>query len=167
MAGDEPFDIFARELIPHLIRAVHRLAPAGADVEAIAAEALARAYARWGHLANADYRAAWVYRVASNLAHDAGRRAARSGRFAPSWSAPESFDAAADERMDLHVALGSLSTRQREALVLRYVVDLPLEEIAEAMSISPATVRKHLDRALSSLRSTLGPQAEEVIHEHH
>jgi RNA polymerase sigma-70 factor (ECF subfamily) len=69
--------------------------------------------------------------------------------------------------MDLHVALGSLSTRQREALVLRYVVDLPLEEIAEAMSISPETVRKHLDRALSSLRSTLGPQAEEVIHEHH
>jgi DNA-directed RNA polymerase specialized sigma24 family protein len=51
--------------------------------------------------------------------------------------------------------------------VLRYVVDLPLEEIAKAMSIAPPTVRKHLDRALSSLRSSLGRQAEEVINEHH
>jgi RNA polymerase sigma-70 factor (ECF subfamily) len=167
MANVEDFDVFARQLIPGLVRTVRRIAPAGADVEAIASEALARAYVRWGHLGHVEYRAAWVYRVASNLAHDAGRRAARAGRIAPSWAGPESFDAAADERMDLHAALAGLSTRQRDALVLRYVVDLPLEEIAQAMSIAPATVRKHLDRALASLRSSLGPQAEEVIREHH
>jgi len=165
VTDDESFDAFARELIPDLIRAVRRLAPAGADVEAIASEALARAYARWGRLVNADYRAAWVYRVAVNLAHDAGRRAARTTRLASTRPTPEAFDDAADERMDLRAALADLSTRQREALVLRYVVDLPLEEIGQAMSIAPATVRKHLDRALSSLRSALGPQAEEAIHE--
>jgi hypothetical protein len=59
VVDEETSDVFARELIPNLIRAVQRVAPAGADLEAIASEALARAYARWGHLSSAEYRAAW------------------------------------------------------------------------------------------------------------
>jgi RNA polymerase sigma factor (sigma-70 family) len=167
MASDEDFDVFARELIPNLIRAVRRLAPVGADVEAIAAEALARGFARWASLGPTQYRAAWVYRVASNLAYDEGRRAARARRFPTFRPTSEGFDDDAAERLDLRAALSGLSARQRDAFVLRYVVDMSLEEIGAALGISPATVRKHLDRARTSLRSSLGPKAEEVINEHH
>ena len=60
-------------------RAAYRLLGDRATAEDVAAEALARAYARWSSVA--DHAQPWVIRVATNLALDVGRRrATASGR---------------------------------------------------------------------------------------
>jgi RNA polymerase sigma-70 factor (ECF subfamily) len=160
--SDEEFVSFAREATPSLLRAAGKLAPRGSDVEGIASEALARAYLHWDRIAAAPYRVAWVHRVAMNLAYDAGRREARSLRVAPEQATAESFDDRSDLRADLVSALRRLSAKQREALVLHHIADLAVDDVARVMRISPGTVRKHLERALASLRISLGERAREV-----
>jgi RNA polymerase sigma factor (sigma-70 family) len=60
------------------------------------------------------------------------------------------------QRVDLHRALGRLSKRQREVVVLRYLADLPEAEVAQAIGCSPGSVKVHASRGLAALRATLG-----------
>jgi RNA polymerase sigma factor (sigma-70 family) len=52
-------------------------------------------------------------------------------------------------------ALRSLPARQREAVMLRYYLDLSEEEVASAMKISRGAVKSHTARAKAALRSAL------------
>jgi RNA polymerase sigma factor (sigma-70 family) len=55
----------------------------------------------------------------------------------------------------LVAALGRLSARHREALVLRYWLDLTEAEMAEAMGVSRGTVKSHVSRALDALTALM------------
>jgi DNA-directed RNA polymerase specialized sigma24 family protein len=49
-------------------------------------------------------------------------------------------------------------TDQREALVLRYYLDLPDSEIAAAMAVGASTVRSTVHRGLAALERILGQE---------
>jgi len=121
-----------------------------ADAEDIAQEALARALVRWQKVR--EYGRAWVARVATNLALDHVRRLARRST---QHEQPHA-DAMWDQRQDLVDALRALPGRQREAVVLRFVVDLPEAEVALAMGCSVGTVKSSTSRGLAGLRTRLG-----------
>jgi RNA polymerase sigma factor (sigma-70 family) len=55
----------------------------------------------------------------------------------------------------LVAALGQLSARHREALVLRYWLDLTEAEMAEAMGVSRGTVKSHVSRGLDALTALM------------
>jgi RNA polymerase sigma-70 factor (sigma-E family) len=59
------------------------------------------------------------------------------------------------ERSDVIDALRRLPVRQREALVLRYYLDLPEAQIAATMGISKGAVKSHTARAIASMRAAL------------
>ena len=59
-----------------------------------------------------------------------------------------------DRRVDIERALLSLPPRQREALYLRYVDDLPEKQTATLMGVSVNTVKKYLKEAKGKLRTT-------------
>jgi RNA polymerase sigma-70 factor (sigma-E family) len=59
------------------------------------------------------------------------------------------------ERSAVIDALRGLPLRQREALVLRYYLDLPEAQIAAAMGISKGAVKSHTARAIAALRAVL------------
>jgi RNA polymerase sigma-70 factor (sigma-E family) len=59
------------------------------------------------------------------------------------------------ERSEVVTALRKLPERQREAIVLRYYLDLSEAEIATAMGISRGAVKSHTARGMSALRSAL------------
>ncbi|WP_083974255.1 sigma-70 family RNA polymerase sigma factor [Herbidospora daliensis] len=61
-----------------------------------------------------------------------------------------------ESRQRMLAALARLPRRQREALVLRYYLDLSDVEIAEVMRIRPSTARSTIARALSRLPHELG-----------
>ena len=87
----------------------------------------------------------WVSRVATNLSIDAIRRR-------PAVSSPRpafSLDDDATDRVMLVGAMRKLSSRQRQAVVLRYLVGLGEGEVAETMGLSPGTVKTHLARGLA------------------
>jgi RNA polymerase sigma-70 factor (sigma-E family) len=55
----------------------------------------------------------------------------------------------------LVAALRRLSARHREALVLRYWLDLTEAEMAEAMGVSRGTVKSHVSRGLDALTALM------------
>jgi RNA polymerase sigma factor (sigma-70 family) len=59
------------------------------------------------------------------------------------------------QRDSVVAALQGLTTRQREAIVLRYYADLSEAEIAEAMGISRGAVKSHTARGMAALRAAL------------
>ena len=136
------------------------------ESEDVAQETLARAYVRWRKVRS--YAEAWVVRVAGNLAIDAWRR---RQRIAPDADAESRGDAAPGpdgQRVDLHRALDSLSRRQREVIVLRFLADLPEADVAKALGCSVGSVKQHASRGLATLRASMTvDDAGDDDQEHH
>ena len=63
---------------------------------------------------------------------------------------------------DLHRALRRLAPRHREVLVLRYVAELSVEEVARQLRLPPGTVKSRLSRARRALANDLGDEREGV-----
>jgi RNA polymerase sigma factor (sigma-70 family) len=59
---------------------------------------------------------------------------------------------------DLHRALLKLTPEERLPLVLHFYLDLPLDEVARTMRISPAAAKSRIYRAARRLRSDLTPE---------
>ena len=153
------FEAAFDRLYPRAEALARRIVGEWADAEDVAAEALARTYARWSKVRELPHLDAWVLRVTGNLAIDVMRRRTRR------HPAPADTAAAPDTtllRLALAVALQSLPRRQREVIVLRYLTDLSEDDVALALGISPATVRTHVHRAFVQLRGRMGPDFEEA-----
>lgn len=124
--------------------------------EEAAQEAMTRALRRWRHLRTLDRPAAWLYVVAMNHVRDRWRRERRE----PRWDI-ELETAAGDPTgrvttaLSVREAIATLPSRQREAVVLRYLADLSLADVAEAMGCAVGTVKATLHHALGSLRIEL------------
>jgi RNA polymerase sigma-70 factor (sigma-E family) len=74
---------------------------------------------------------------------------------APDEPSAEQGALALIERHEVIAALRRLPDRQREALVLRYYLDLSEAQIAAAMGISRGAVKSHTARGMAALKSTL------------
>lgn len=59
-----------------------------------------------------------------------------------------------DRRADLAARLHLLPVRQREAVVLRHVLDLPLAEVAQILQCPEGTAKSHVSRGLQGLRGS-------------
>lgn len=125
-----------------------------AQAEELAQDAFVRAYRRWSRIERGGYAEAWVHRAVMNLALTAVRRRSRgreleavAAPFAPITREPEGLDG------ELVGMLRSLPARQREAVFLRVVADLPEEVVATLMGCSPGSVKVHKKRGLDRLRA--------------
>ena len=58
-------------------------------------------------------------------------------------------------RQALTAALRRLPRRQREVVVLRYMVGLSETQVAETLDISHGTVKTHLRRGIAGLRKNM------------
>ena len=80
------------------------------------------------------------------------------GGWGPAARLAESAEARAllsEQERTVAAALRKLPQRQREALVLRYYLDLSVEQTAQAMGVSPGTVKSATHRALAAVGRTL------------
>ena len=149
------------ELFPRAFRLARGILGDAAAAEDVAAEALARAYARWARVADLPWRDGWVLRVAANLAIDAVRRGRRP--VPVPTSAPSAEDEAVVLRLALSAALRALPRRQRQAVALHYLGGLSDGEVAATLGISTGSVKTHISRGVAALRARLGPGIEGVV----
>lgn len=155
---DAEFDAEFDELFDRAVCTARRIVGSAAAAEDVAAEALARAYARWHRIHTLPYRDAWVLRVALNLA----LRSVRRARLLPPPPTTPDPAAAVAASVDLVHAARTLPRRQRQVVTLRYLADLSEREVAELLGLSMGTVKTHLHRAAAALRARLGDDLEEV-----
>jgi RNA polymerase sigma-70 factor, ECF subfamily len=117
----------------------------------LAEDALAEAFARAIQRASGIRDPmAWIFRTAVRLVRE---ELVRGDRALPEQPVSEQRDL--DGLYDLMNAMRSLSPNQRAAVILHYAEDLPVREVAKLMGSSAPTVRVHLHRARSKLRSVL------------
>ena len=62
------------------------------------------------------------------------------------------------DRTAVLAEMARLPQRQREALVLRYWLDLPYNEVAEAMGVTTGTAKSTVSRAISALSAVLAEE---------
>ncbi|WP_370944475.1 SigE family RNA polymerase sigma factor [Amycolatopsis sp. cg5] len=74
----------------------------------------------------------------------------------PDRAAPDGRDS--DERLDLERVLTGLTPRQRAMVVLRFLEDLPVAEVADLLGVAQGTVKSQTARAVDALRVAL-PQS--------
>ena len=128
--------------------------PAAEDV---VQEAFCGLYRRWGQLDDPGNAQRYVRSAVLNGCRSALRRLHRESRSARpdgSLETSESAEALAlvnAEHREVLSALRRLPARQREALVLRFYLDLPEPEIARSMGVSQGTVKSTTSRALAAL----------------
>lgn len=158
----DTFRGFYERMQPRAVSTARRLVGSTAAAEDIAAEAFARAYARWSSIAAHPNPDAWVLRVVGNLAIDQVRREARRPELRSDGGRSDPAADDASLRIDLADALGSLSNRQQEVVVMRYLIDLTEEDVAVTLGMSTGSVKTHLHRATTKLRGQLG-DTEEVL----
>jgi RNA polymerase sigma-70 factor (sigma-E family) len=79
-------------------------------------------------------------------------------------SRPARPDGQPDDRVVLRSALLRLPPRQRAALVLRYWVDLSVEQTAAALGCTSGTVKSQTADGLANLRRLLGGVANDFGH---
>ena len=151
---EDDYDEWFRACFPRAVAIARRVV--GDDgAEDAAVEAFAAAYARWSRVGALSWRDGWVCQTAFRQAlAQARRNARRSPHDRPSSS---SMEDAVVLRRTMVEALSHLPRRQREAVALRYLVDLPEREVAAVLGVSPGTVKVHLHRGLAALRTTLKP----------
>jgi RNA polymerase sigma-70 factor (ECF subfamily) len=123
-------------------------------------EAMTRAVQRWDKVGTYSRPEGWVYRVAYNWATSRFRRRKRDREYAPRIARPE---ATVDAEFDPEIedALATLSDDHRAVLVLRYFYDWDVQATAEALEVSPGTVKSRTSRALTAMASALDVEALE------
>lgn len=125
------------------------------DAEDVVAEAFYQLYRRWQRLRTPEAAASYLRSVICNQVRMRLRHLLVVRKHAESiMSSAESAENLAllrDDQRVLVEALHRLSTRQREALVLRYWLGLKECEIAEAMGISAGAVKAHTARGIATL----------------
>jgi RNA polymerase sigma-70 factor (ECF subfamily) len=98
----------------------------------------------------------FLYPVVKNLGIAARRKRTRMTSTdaveIPDPPAPASEDATR-QRSELALVMASLPEAQREVLLLRFVDDMSLAEIAEALSIPEGTVKSRIHNAIATLRN--------------
>jgi RNA polymerase sigma factor (sigma-70 family) len=148
---DDGFEEWYLSQFSRLVSVLIGLGADRQDAADIAAEAFSRALQRWDSVRQLESPSGWVYRVALNLFHRHGRRKALERR-ALLRSTP-----VAQDRDITHVwdAVSRLPRRQKTAIVLRYLVDLPYSEIASVMGIKEGTVAATLSAARRNLETAL------------
>lgn len=148
--------LYSREF-PMVYRVTCLIAHDRQAAEEATQEAFARALERWTTLRGTPWAGAWVTKVAINEAKKA--RASR-WRTLPLDRDDETLEADWAAIISLRVAIRDLSRRQREAVILHYIRDEPLDVVARTMGCRIGTVKSHLSRARESLRELLEAEDE-------
>lgn len=102
----------------------------------------------------------WLFRIACNEFYMHGRRRKElaeeyigaGGRDMTLTTTPH---ASTDARMDVERCLKALSDNERTAVLLFYMDDRPIKEIADIMQIPQGTVKSHLSRAKTKMAKVM------------
>ena len=126
-----------------------------ADGEDVAQEAFLRLCRDWERVRRLERPAAWLQRVAVNVAISRQRRARTEKRSFPLLpGGGEISDPDTSTSMTVRAELLRLPSDERAVIVLRFYLGLSVGEIGEALGCPEGTVKTRTRRAMSALRAS-------------
>lgn len=135
-----------------------------AAAEDVVQDAFASLYRRWPWLRDKGAALGYLHASVTNGSRSRLRRL-RTVRASALERTAETYADSADEAVlrddtqrALAASLAQLPVRQRQVVVLRYYLDQSESEIADTLSISKGSVKKHASRALAALSVILEEQ---------
>ncbi|HEX2370450.1 MAG TPA: sigma-70 family RNA polymerase sigma factor [Acidimicrobiia bacterium] len=163
---DDAFPALVRAFEDGVFSGLLRMVGNRADAEDLAQETFTRAYRSLRDFPPERIRAlrirGWLWTIAVNLARNRARTTSRKPpplelTVPPVASAlgPEDAALITEAEREWHRRLAALRPAQRTAVVLRHVVGLSYEEIAEATERPSGTVKADVHRGLAGLRAIL------------
>jgi RNA polymerase sigma-70 factor (sigma-E family) len=161
-SDQDSFREFVETRWPGFLRTAFLLVGDAGHAEDLVAEVCTRLWFVWPRLRD-EAPDAYARRALTNAAISWRRRLWHGERpvaYFPDRSTAEDLGRDVVERDALRHALNSLPARQRAAVVLRVVEDLPESEVARAMGCSVGTVKSLASRGLARLRLTKLADAE-------
>lgn len=174
LVGDKrAYDVLVDRYYRPVYSVAYRMLGNCDDARDIVQDAFVRAYNSLERFRSDANFQTWLFKIASNLCIDL----MRSRRSKPAGSLDEEMEnghepAAARQFQPEDVviqgavsevvqqAILELPERYRRAVILRHMVGMSIDEIAEMLSIPSGTVKTHLYRARAILRDRLGPVLE-------
>ncbi|NNE72931.1 MAG: sigma-70 family RNA polymerase sigma factor [Acidimicrobiales bacterium] len=155
LAQNQGFEDFFRREFVGLVALAEAVSGDPAAAEDLASEAMSRAHRSWPKISGYDKPGAWARRVTINLAHSRRRKRKRRDAFVRSHRADQLVIAAPQADHPVWAAVATLPDRQRAAIALHYLEDLPVAEIAHILEISVSTATSHLHNARTNLAELL------------
>lgn len=154
---DSDKERFCAAAWPRLVAAVSYYCGDVHVAEELVQEALVRACRRWSRVSQLGSPEGWTYRVAMNLATSRWRRQQAERRALERHGPHEDERAprAVEDQLVVRSALRELTEQQREAVILRHVLDLSVEQTAHELGLTPGALRATTHRAVGRLRASL------------
>jgi RNA polymerase sigma-70 factor (ECF subfamily) len=149
---------FVSEHLRRIFLQIYRIVRNVEDAQDLTQEAFIKALQHQDQLKDEQKAAHWLSRIATNTAIDFVRRSGRASfceidqTLEGDSETPEDLLLRTEHRGYLEDGLRLLSPRERAALILRDVEDLPAEEVARRLRCSKATVRSHIANARTKFR---------------
>lgn len=148
---------FIQENLRRVFLLIYRIVGNIDDAQDLTQETFIKALQNRSQLKELDKAGHWLSRIASNTAIDFLRRSRRASYgdvadlagpvAAAPGDSPEQAVLRGERKIHLDGGLATLTERERTALVLRDVEDMPASEVARIMNCSMATVRSHIANA--------------------
>lgn len=155
---------FIAEHLRRVFLLIYRIVGNVDDAQDLSQEVFIKVLQRQDQLRDPEKAAHWLSRIATNAAIDFLRRNKRVSfsdledvppLAAPAEESPERQLLRAESQSRLEAGFSALTERERVALVLRDVEDLPAEDVARHLGCSKATVRSHIANARVKFRRFL------------
>jgi len=134
------------------------------DAEDAAQEALAKLCTRIGQFRGEARFQTWLHSLVANTCRDLAVRQRRrrhqpldEAAEAPAGEVPEEVAFQREQRAELRACMAHLSEDQRRVLVMKDVLSLSYEQIAESMRMPVGTVKCHAHRGRLRMRDAMAP----------
>ena len=157
--ADDEYVAFVGARLPALKRLAHLLCGDDHRADDLVQETITKLYMRWPVPRHVDDLDRYTRKILIRVHIDETRRPwfrVRLFGVPPENVSP--VDGPTEDRTAVQVALSTLPAGQRAVLVLRYLCDLPLAEVAELLGLSIGTVKSQTNHGLTKLRAALAPR---------
>jgi RNA polymerase sigma-70 factor, ECF subfamily len=146
------FEDFFEDEQERLLRVLWMVTGSLQEAEDIVQDAFLRVWERWPKVSAMDSPSGYLHHAAMNIFRNRFRRARLALRTAIGSDPPVDAFASAEDRISVSSALGSLTRKQRAALVLTDMLGYPAEEAGRMLGVRGSTVRSLSSTARAVLR---------------
>ncbi|GAA4703057.1 RNA polymerase sigma factor [Phytohabitans rumicis] len=157
------FEAFYRSRYGPLAAQLYAYLGDAAEAEDVVQEAFLRAWQRWDAVSGYEDPIAWVRKVAWNLAASRWRHLLMAARVRLRLLGRADAEPVRPDHVALVAGLQRIPDRHRRALVLHYIADLPVAEVAAQLDVPKGTVLSWLHRGRQELAAHLGPAHQSSV----